>query len=245
MEKNIHTGRRAFILGNGPSLEISDLHRLRHEITFASNKIYLAYNQTDWRPTYYTVCDYLVAANNVEMINAQPSFALFPEALKKYGCHFDRGCWYRELFDNAFGDAFCEERDTPFLFSRDVTKGVQGGYTVIYHQLQWAYYMGIREVYLIGVDFFFRLPKTTTIDERFKSSDYRNALVSDGEINHFHPDYRQPGEKWSMPKLDLQRAGFSTARDVFQAAGGRLINASRQTSLDVLSRMNFDDVIDS
>ena len=40
--KDCHRGRRAVIVGNGPSLNVADLERLKDEITFASNKIYLA-----------------------------------------------------------------------------------------------------------------------------------------------------------------------------------------------------------
>ena len=47
--QNIHKGKRAFILGNGPSLSIADLNKLKNEITFASNKIYLAFEKTDIR----------------------------------------------------------------------------------------------------------------------------------------------------------------------------------------------------
>ena len=66
--RNIYLGRRCFILGNGPSLRVDDLGRLKGEITFASNKIYLAFDKTEWRPSYFTLCDLLVAAQNVEQI---------------------------------------------------------------------------------------------------------------------------------------------------------------------------------
>ena len=57
--KDKHQGKRAFIIGNGSSLRISDLDRLTGEITFACNKIYLAFDQTQWRPTYYVAGDRL------------------------------------------------------------------------------------------------------------------------------------------------------------------------------------------
>jgi len=68
--KNIHKNKRAFIIGNGPSLCISDLDRLKDEVTFACNKIYLAFDQTDWRPTYLFLADTMVAKNNVERIES-------------------------------------------------------------------------------------------------------------------------------------------------------------------------------
>ena len=40
--KNIHTGKRCFIIGNGPSLTSSDLDKLRdnNEICFGFNRIF-------------------------------------------------------------------------------------------------------------------------------------------------------------------------------------------------------------
>ena len=59
------------------------------------------------------------------------------------------------------------------------------------------------------------------------------ALKSAGEVNHFHPDYRKPGEAWAVPNMEGQRYSFQSARDRFQAAGRKVINASRVTKLDV------------
>jgi hypothetical protein len=54
-------GERCFVIGNGPSLTTSDLDLLRGELAIASNGIFLAYSQTEFRPTYYLVEDTLVA----------------------------------------------------------------------------------------------------------------------------------------------------------------------------------------
>lgn len=68
--KNKHKGQRCFIVGSGPSLKVDDLNKLKDEVTFACNKIYLAFNDTSWRPTYYSVYDVLVAENNKSEIDA-------------------------------------------------------------------------------------------------------------------------------------------------------------------------------
>jgi hypothetical protein len=64
-----HRGRRGVAIGNGPSLRVEDLDRLRGGITFASNKIFLAFDQVAWRPTFHSCSDILVAKNNREAIN--------------------------------------------------------------------------------------------------------------------------------------------------------------------------------
>ncbi|MFC2055928.1 hypothetical protein ACFLV7_16775 [Chloroflexota bacterium] len=95
--KNRHKGQRCFVIGNGPSLSTTDLDQLRGEVTFACNKIYLAFNETDWRPTYYAVEDPLVAQQNYEEINNLYGFTkLFPNCMKQWAPLF-RDAIYFEL----------------------------------------------------------------------------------------------------------------------------------------------------
>jgi hypothetical protein len=41
--KDIHRGKRCFIIGNGPSLNQLDLTLLKNEYTFGMNRIYMAF----------------------------------------------------------------------------------------------------------------------------------------------------------------------------------------------------------
>ena len=53
--KDIHRGRRAFIIGNGPSLKQTDLSKLKGEITFAMNRFYLAFPDLGFTTSYICV----------------------------------------------------------------------------------------------------------------------------------------------------------------------------------------------
>src|SRR5690606_31514735 len=55
--KNIHAGKRCFIVATGPSLKVSDLDMLKDELTLSMNSIFMAFKETDWRPTYYAIQD--------------------------------------------------------------------------------------------------------------------------------------------------------------------------------------------
>lgn len=230
-----HRGRRAFVLGNGPSLQIADLGRLQGEITFASNKIYLAFDQTSWRPTYYSVYDVLVAENNrdvihsLDLVHIHGSFA-------RPTLGNDRDYLYVEDLPNRM-----DLSPPVFGFSENMLLGAYGGYSVIYLQLQLAYYMGIRQIYLMGVDFSFNVP--ASIQTQSVTELGEQVLRSANEVNHFHPDYRKPGESWTMPKLEYQKLAFARARRALEDAGGALYNASRRTELDALERVDFDEVI--
>lgn len=230
--KDIHRGQRAFIIGMGPSLLISDIDRLKEEVTFACNKIYLAFSDTKWRPTYYSVIDFLVAQNNRSDI-----------------CELK----LKKIFTHTLHPLFLDQSDILYVravrnpgsvenprikFSRNILDATYGGYTVIYFQMQLAYYMGIREIYLLGVDFSFNIPKTNGE----KTVYGEDVLVHSGEVNHFHPEYRKPGEKWSVPNLNYQYKAFQCAKKVFESEGGFIGNASRNTKLDVFPLVDFDKI---
>jgi 6-hydroxymethylpterin diphosphokinase MptE-like protein len=231
--KNKHRDKRCFIIGNGPSLLVSDLDRLHNEITFASNKIFLAFGETNWRPTYYSVTDSLVAENNHETIRNLNVTKYFDSRLKKYFRGSKDIVWLRML-----ANAIMRDGKRKYEFSTNLLGGVYGGYTVIHSQLQLAYYMGIREIYLIGVDFKYHITEPT--GERCA-----DGLVLDqtGGANHFHPEYRKPGEKWTMPMMDRIRDGFLKAEEVLRSHGGCVYNASRKTALDVFPTVDFDKII--
>lgn len=232
--RSAHSGKRGFILGMGPSLKVSDLERLKGEVTFACNKIFLAFPQTKWRPTYYSVLDVLVAKNNAPAISNLNLVKFFGESCRKYFDEAD-GLWLNEL-----ASPIDEEGRRIYSFSEDASVGVYGGFTVIYLQLQLAWHMGIKEVFLIGLDFHFDYGAEHRSGQICKHGE---ILVSRGEVNHFHPEYRKKGEGWTVPQLEKQRRAFLKAKQFFDANGGRIYNASRCTKLDVFERVNFDDVI--
>lgn len=230
--KDVHKGQRAFIIGMGPSLLVSDIDRLKGEVTFSCNKVYLAFDDTKWRPTYYSVIDLLVAQNNHSDICELKLKKIFTHPLQSLFSD-ESDIIYVKAVRNP-GPA-----DNPRIrFNKDILQGTYGGHTVIYFQMQLAYYMGIREIYLLGVDFSFDIPKIAGE----KTDHGEDILVHSGEVNHFHPDYRKPGEKWSMPNLAYQYKAFQCAKKVFESDGGFIANASRNTKLDVFPLVDFGKI---
>lgn len=227
--RNVHAGRRCVIVGNGPSLRIADLDRLRGEITFGSNKIFLAYDQTGWRPTYYSVEDHLVLRNcQAEIAALQGSFKIFPAQMRDFGHHAADTLFVPLLPPLSFAQPLSDP-DFPG-FSTDLAHGIRWGSTVVYSQIQMAVHMGCTEIVLIGLDHRYDLP-----DRKLG-----RVYVDAGERNHFHPDYRQPGELWHQPNLDVLEVSYTRAREVCAARGIAIRNASRDSALTVFDRVDFD-----
>ena len=225
--RNRHLGQRCFVLGNGPSLTVSDLELLKNEITFAANKIYLCFDETNWRPTYYSVEDLLVAQNcRSEIMALDGTTKIFADHMLPYlprqpNHHYAR--WLPPA-DNR----------SPFReFSTDLTKGICWGSTITYSMLQMAVHMGFKEIYILGLDHSYVEPKTKQ----------DGALISDGEVNHFHPEYRKPGEKWHYPVLDRLEQSYQFAKDYCDSIDVKVWNASRFSKLDIFPRANLDEVL--
>lgn len=228
-----YKGQRCFIIGNGPSLTTDDLNRLKGEITFASNKIFLAYEETDWRPTFYTAEDALVIQNSKAAIDALTgSIKLMPIQIM-------------HLCDNGpdthpFAIIKPKNWDTPLIdpefpaFGDSFRTGIAWGSTVVYTQIQLAVAMGFSRICILGLDHSYK--------EGRRVRD--GILVSDGERNHFHPDYRPKGEEWHSPNLDVLEISYARARKETERRGVQILNCSRHSALHIFERAHLEDELD-
>lgn len=228
--RNRHAGQRAIVMGSGPSLNRMDLRPLRHEITFGSNAIYLLEERLGFLPTYLTVEDPLPAEDNAKELNAlRGTTKIFAHDLA-HCLRSDPNTVYVFFDRYRVGD---EDPGFPF-FSMDALRRVYWGGTVAYMSLQLAYYMGIREVYLIGIDLDYKIPDHAEGD----------VIVSrEADQSHFHPDYFGPGKRWHHPKVERMARAFERAADCFAAKGGAVWNATAGGKLESLSRVDYNKVV--
>ena len=228
---NAYAGQAGFVIGNGPSLQIEDLERIKGLPSIGSNKLYLAYGETGFRPTLLTAIDPIVTANIVDELRALPGKKYFSHRLAEIVEPMPGAIYWVDQ-TGATNDAKVKRK-----FSFDARRVVYAGHTVTFNNLQLAFHLGLKTVYLIGMDFRFVLP-SQSVDHS-----YNTALVSEGERNHFHPDYRKPGEIWTIPQLDHQKTAFESAKLHYERHGRKIYNASRETDLDVFERVDFDEVL--
>lgn len=234
--KNTFKNRRCFVVGNGPSLQISDLDKIGScgDLAIASNKIYLAFEKTDWRPTLYTVADWCVAENNLETIQQLPLIKLFPNEFKPY---FEKSGNGLSIFFQQFVPPDRSEADYESYFYSDLTEGAFVGETITNLNIQIAAHLGCSQIYLIGVDGTYNMPKSRTSNPY-----YDEVLVSEGERNHFSEHYRSPGETWSIPRISCHEKNYSHSLSKLNDRGITLENASRKTAIKSLPRIDFDSL---
>ena len=157
--RNRHLGETAVIIGNGPSLNDTELEILTDVPTFGVNAIFLAADRFPKPISYYVVEDTMVFRDNRDAIKAFKSdWKIFPAM---YRSAFDdselndRTIFFRMnagFYDRKSGTV-CHPR-----FSLDATQRLYCGQSVTIINLQLAHWMGFKRVVLIGMDFSYRIP---------------------------------------------------------------------------------------
>jgi hypothetical protein len=215
--QDVHSGKRCFIIGNGPSLRDTDLHLLRNEITFGLNRIYLLFPDLGFSTTY------LVSVN--ELVLEQ-----FAEDLKKLTLPRFFTWRARRWFRDDPGILFL---DTDYTgdenFSSQISKRLFEGYTVTYVALQLAYSMGFSQAVLIGVDHSFQTKGPPNV-----------TVISQGDDpNHFAPNYFGQGAKWQLPDLEGSERAYKMARNAYEAAGRQVLDATIRGKLTVFPKVDY------
>lgn len=221
--KGSKNGKRCFIIGNGPSLRISDLEKLKDEDTFAVNRIYKIFDQTDWRPTYYCSQDHRV----IEDIEDD-----FREIAKACQLMFIRNCAQDESIKGIddllrfYLDVAPTGNRLP-KFSESIDKRIYEGCTVAYASIQIAVYMGYSEIYLIGIDhnYNINLNSKGVIEQNKGVTNYMKGL--EAKLAY-------------APQIEKSTNAFKKARYVCEKKGIIIKNATRGGKLEVFERVDLD-----
>jgi hypothetical protein len=232
--KNLHEGERCFIVGNGPSLNKIDLRKLANEYTFGANSIYYKTKEMGFYPTYFVIEDTHVMRDNIIELNAYegPKIKFFPSLYKRYVNNRDR-----VLFFNM-NRGFYEQRSPNYhipRFTGDIGKRIYCGQSVTIICLQIAFYMGFKKVYLVGMDFDYKIPSTFIVSGE-------NIESTGDDPNHFHPDYFGKGKKWHDPKLDNVLLNYRFSKLVYEANNRQIVNATKGGKLEAFERVDFDSL---
>jgi uncharacterized Rossmann fold enzyme len=223
--KGKHKGERCFIIGNGPSLSASDLDRLKNEVTFAANRIYLMYNKTAWRPSYYALVDRLALIDSYHEIAKVINCPSFYAANAIFNVdNFNLTDFYFFYPDFNFywkpnkKASFSEE---PFV--------MQTGGTVTYICLQLAAYMGFSEIYLLGVD---------NTSERVVK--HNGEIIFNNAQCHFDKGYQST--QLLSYSIDVVNSSYQTALEYGESHNIKIRNATRGGELEIFERVDFDSL---
>jgi hypothetical protein len=222
--KDIHHGRRGFIIGNGPSLKNTDLSLLQGEYTFGMNRIYLLFPELGFQTSYYLAINTLVVeqcAGDIRHLSMPRFLSWRSRTAYQAGSH--------NHSENNEAPIYLHTTYTGPKFAQDVRGRLWEGATVTYVALQVAFYMGFEQVILIGVD------------HSFSAQGKPNATVtSQGEDrDHFDGAYFGKGFRWQLPDLETSEKGYRMARQAYEAAGRQVLDATVGGKLQVFPKIEY------
>ena len=209
---------RCFILGNGPSLRNTDLSFLQNEVTFGMNRIYLLFDQLGFSTTYYVSINQLV----IEQCSKEIENLKCPKFLN-WKC--------RDHIQFTSDTMFLISRNGPAFF-HDITEGIWEGATVTYAALQIAFYLGYKEVILVGIDHSFATkgkPNTTVISQG-------------DDPDHFSSNYFGKGFKWQLPDLETSELAYRIAKYEYEINNRVILDATIGGRLEIFRKVKYESL---
>ena len=212
--KNRHKGDKCFIVGTGPSIRKTNLSLLKNQIVFGVNTLYRAMEEYDFDCLYYAVSDGKVWDKHHKKIRELDTKLFLSSDVARQVIK------QKSIPSNSILLRTKGYMSVTNEFSSDPTKYVIGGHTVIIDIcLQLAFYMGFKEVYLIGTDY-------SNLGTRWDGLKTENT-------------------KKSMGLYDSSRVikNFNTCRDFYEKHGRKIYNATKGGALEVFKRVDLEKVI--
>ncbi len=232
--KNFCSGEACVIIGNGPSLNKIDFDKLSNIKTFGVNSFFLLTEKLNFKPTFYTVEDNLVFEDNIENIkNYEVEHKFFPHDFKKYLNDTNANYFFRD--SRYYRDEYNIPKKTNLKFSKNFNNIVYSGHTVTYINLQLAYFMGFKTIYLIGMDFDYKEPKSL-----IKKGNIWQSTEKDP--NHFDENYFGPGKRWHNPQLDKVKIAYEKSKYIFENNNRNIINLTIGGKLEIFQRDDFESI---
>lgn len=217
--KDSEKNNRCFIVGNGPSLTIEQLEKIKDEKSFGANRIYKIFEKTKWRPNYYVIQDPYDSTpkENYEKIIVDNLF-VSDYYWKEHGMNNKNAICYHTI------RTLKQKSNLPF--SRDISQYVQVAGTVTYTMIQIAAYMGFKEIYLIGMDHNYD-----------NITDDKGKLIKKNNIkNHVFED---ENPKEVVANISYMEDAYKSAKKFCEANDIKIFNATLGGKLEIFERKDF------
>lgn len=243
--RNVHKGKRCFVIGNGPSASEQNLELLKDEIVFTVNKISLNPQFKLIHPNYHFWADpgfFSVDNEDLSILEIMKNIpndteCFFPysfsnQFIRKYGLNTQIKVNYFEQNNMASDECI------------DFTGYIRPINTVVHGAIRLAIYMGVSEIFLLGCECTASMayisimaslsPPKTHSYERDESEEKRERYV-----------YEQiPVQEYFRAQANVFD-DFNSLYKVCMKQGIKMYNCTEGGLLRGIPRMRYDDALKS
>ena len=222
--KDRHKNQRIFIVCTGPSLRIEDLEKLaeEHEVCMSMNNVFRVFEQIKWRPNYYFAAD-------VTCLKYMKKEIISMDVDNKFISDLDMSFYDDSIPDNIykFHSRFEDRNKIKRTFSEDIPTWVSTSFdSITYTCMQFAVYMGAKEIILVGCDNSFNTENSKKKESHFIDNYYKGLPQN---VNCY------------VNKECILNA-YRCAKEYADSHGIKIYNATRGGELEVFERVDFDSL---
>ncbi len=229
--KDRHKGSRAFVVGNGPSIKRQNLKLLQNEVTFFVNRAFLHKDYALIKPTYHIFIDPKMATGEWPLTFLDDVAAKNPDVT-----FLLKGAWYNLPQIQEYKKKYkiywlCQNLVIQPYFRGKIdltTIGVGGA--VAEQGILAAIYMGVSDIYFLGVDGNGLCYELTQRDSHFYGTNPENKTK----------DFSSLYKDLSMMSNSLRR--WDMIGKYCLRIGVNLVNLTDGGIMDFARRMKYEDV---
>tara|TARA_B100001248_G_scaffold239026_1_gene204031 strand:- start:5510 stop:6433 length:924 start_codon:yes stop_codon:yes gene_type:complete len=228
--KAIHKNQTLYIIGNGPSLNETDLDLIKNSPSIAMNRISMIYpNFPEWRPTYYLFCSSNISnpiwgeewlQSVINAVNEKKTISFIDQRClnllikKEIKIHPNIKLIKKmsENKPNIYGDI------NPKSFSTNILESIDKSGTTINVALQIAYYLEPKEIIFLGADLGWTANNGSKIDQNHFDKTYKahipDPIKTNFQMRNVHKLSKEIFNR-DKPKINFYNASKKTKLDVY------------------------------
>lgn len=251
--KNTKLGETCIIVGNGPSVKMSDLDLIQKSgiDSFGANRILDILDKTEWRPTYLSVMDPTFITNesvrthtpeeySKQIEESGVKYAFLIHLLKDVLVPSEKHIYTYVNFAKTYSLGLMPFSDDASVYVSDLGN-------VVSYSIQIAYYLGYRKIYVYGIDGTY--PKYLDIDGKFKLREISNAHVEGIRTNSYDEQKSVAAKsryfaikEGGYADSRKDNKGYNMCREFAEKNGMEIINLTHGGVIENFERQNFYDV---
>ncbi len=207
--KDTHVGEKCFIVATGPSLTFEDLDLLADAGVFCygMNTCVYALDKTKWIPDLLGVEDEYVYENIANALLNESKGRLKDKILignnvEKY---YKSAKNFKIFPQNILDHKYDLRKFGTIKFSDDCYEVVYDAWSILFSMCQFAIYMGFKEIYFLGCDCNYKIPKAHFIEHGVKDA---VADIVGERLIYCHKKFKEFAESRGVKVFNCTRGGM-------------------------------------